>query len=353
MNRRHLLLGMAATPLLAQASFAAGRRDDARSIIERWARDNSFAGVISLGHAGRTTESHAFGLASIEDRTAASPSTEYAFGSVSKWFVTVAVLRLCERGVLRLDAPIGTYLPSIRGDAGTRVQLVHLLSNTRGIPDAIVEAVKTNPSLRSSTDSAASIVARYVPQDLIFTPGTKFDYAFQNWVIVRALLEQVTGRAFVDLMRELVLRPAGVEVVGIAERGFASVPGLAPAYRSTNPTTRKVDPVPAFGAASGSFYGTTIDLITAAHNVFGPRLLSPASRKALLTVRVPDETYAIGGRVHVVGGRVWTWDTGKVGGYRTHLSHNVAGDCTIALTGNTDMEQSVIGDLVNRLIGIL
>jgi len=194
------------------------------------------------------------------------------------------------------------------------------------------------------------MAVRFALGDLTFEPGSQFDYSALNWVIVRAILERVTGKPFAALMRELVIKPAGSKGIGIAANGFGNVYGLAPAYRSTNPPIRKNDPVPAFAAASGSFYANTSELIMAAHRIFGSRLLSAASRRALLAVRVPEEGYALGGRVRVVNGRAWAWETGKVGGYRTHLAHDVKGDRSIAVLGNTDMAQSTISTLVDKLI---
>lgn len=284
----------------------------------------------------------------MEANTPAAATTRYAIGSVSKWLTTAAVLRLTGREALSLDAPVATYLTAMPGEAG-QVPLRHLLSNTSGIPDRLVEAIRTDPTWRTSTASAREVVRRFVPGDVAFTPGTRFDYTVLNWVIVRAILEQRTGRSFAALIDDLVLRPARLAHTGLAERGFDKVAGLAPAYASVTPPKRKMDPVPAFAAASGSFCADAGDLLRAAHVVFGPTLLSPAARAEMLTVRVAQEDYALGGRVRMIAGRRWAWETGKVGGYRTHLAHDVAGDRTIVVLGNTDTSQAAIAMLVEQL----
>ncbi|HVJ00031.1 MAG TPA: serine hydrolase domain-containing protein [Sphingomonas sp.] len=350
MQRRQLLAGMAVCSLAGRAARARTLVDDGAA-IDAWAAANRFAGVAAIGRRGKAIATRCFGLASIEDQQPATPTTKYAIGSISKWFTTAAVLRLCDQGCLTLDAPLATWLPAIEGAAGTEVRLVDLLCNSSGIPDRLIAAAKTDPAIRSSEASAGEMVARFVTGDLAFVPGARFDYTVLNWVIVRALLERVTGAPFAALMRDLVLEPAGVPGVGIAEHGFAGVPGLAPAYRSSGPPVRKLDSVPGFAAASGTFYANAGDLVTAAHAIFGARLLSPTSRKAMLTVRMVEDDYAIGGRVRVLDGRTWAWETGRIGGYRAHVAHDTADDRTIVVLGNTDMDQGVIEMLVETLAG--
>ncbi|WP_163360781.1 serine hydrolase, partial [Klebsiella aerogenes] len=43
--------------------------------------------------------------------------------------------------------------------------------------------------------------------DPVFAPGTRFDYALTNWILVQAILETVSGARFPDLVRALVTTP--------------------------------------------------------------------------------------------------------------------------------------------------
>lgn len=339
------------------ASFADGAGESA--VVDAWVTVTAFNGVVLTGRGGRARYVRAFGQAVVETAKPALPSTRYAIGSVSKWLTTAAVMRLVDGSKLDLDAPVTAYLPSFRVDTGHRVMLRHLLSNTSGVPDHLSEAAKDDPALRKSTASAAQMVTRFGGGDLASTPGAHFDYTVLNWVIVRAMLEATTGESFPKLINRLVSRPLGLTDTGIAEAGFAGMPGLAAAYRSLRPPVVKMDAAPAFAAASGTFYSNAADMLRAAHGIFGARFLSPRARRELLTVRVPEEEYALGGRVHVIGGRTWAWETGKIAGYRAHVAHEVAAhemaahevaaDRTIVVLGNTDMQQATIAALVEQL----
>jgi CubicO group peptidase (beta-lactamase class C family) len=254
------------------------------------------------------------------------------------------VLRLAEQKRLTLDTPITTYLPEFRSDTGRRVTFKHLLSNTSGIPDLLSRQIAAEPELRSSNASAAAIVARFSSGDPLFLPGEGWDYSALNWVIVAAALERLTGVSFPDLMKQLVLRPLRMSGAGYAQPNQPVLPHLAAAYSAAAPHTRKMSPAPAFVAATGNVAGTVGDAILAADGVFHGPLLSRASRKALTTILWQDQEYALGGRIHQIDGNAWSWETGKVGGYRAHIAHRLDRSETIVIFNTTDMDQSVIGE---------
>lgn len=350
MRRRDLLAAFACAPFAAPARAKSAGETRGPAIIRAWAATNGFQGVVLTGLAGRTVDVLAFGQADLEAGTPALPTTRYAIGSASKWLTTAAVLRLVDRGSLDLNVPITSYLPAFRADTGRQVTLRHLLSNSSGIPDRLSEAAKSDAAIRRSRASASEMVTRYAGADLAFPPGTRFDYSVLNWVIVRAMLESVSGEPFPQVMDRLVFTPLRLADTGVAEDGFADVPGLAAAYRADRPPVRKMDAVPAFAAASGTFYSNAADLLRAANGIFNSRLLSPQARREILTVRVPQEEYALGGRVHVIANRSWAWETGKIGGYRSHVAHAVEARRTIVVLGNTDMRQELIAAMVERLV---
>lgn len=350
MLRRTFLSG-GMTALMAPAVFAKTAAYDrsTHSAIEALVRDQRFSGVIETGVGGKRQLSRAFGLADIEKAIPATPATRYALGSASKWLTTAGVLRLVDQGKLGLDQPITHYLPHYRKDTGEQVTLRRILSNTSGIPDLLTAAAKGDPGLRRSTASAEEIVSRYGQGDLAFAPGSRFDYSMMNWVILRALLEQQSGERFPALMERLVFKPLHLRKTGIAEHGFDVVPGLAKAYSNDLPPVRKIDPVPAFAAAAGTFYSDSGDMLRAVRMIFGPTFLSAHARAELIKVHVPEEEYALGGRVHIIDGQKWAWETGRIGGYRSHIAHGLDDQRTIVILCNNDIAQRDIGAAVERI----
>ena len=116
---------------------------------------------------------------------------------------------------------------------------------------------------------------------------------------------------------------------------------MAVAYRTTEPV-RRMDPVPAFVAASGNAVGTAEDAMRAAHGIFATRFLRADSRAQLTRVQWARESYALGGRVHMIGKERWAWEEGKVSGYRALVAQNLDRNETVVLFNNRDVEQSVL-----------
>jgi hypothetical protein len=58
-------------------------------------------------------------------------------------------------------------------------------------------------------------------------------------------------------------------------------------------------------AAAGGYFSTASDLLKAAHGIFDTGFLAPASQKALRTIEVASDSYALGGRVRTL------WVDGK------------------------------------------
>lgn len=340
--------GLAASlAVKAQPASAASRL---APIVDRFARERGFNGVVAHASHGRRDFLATFGQADVASGRPVTSDTRFAFGSASKLLASVAVLRLVEQGRLDLDRSITAWLPDFRADTGARLTLRRLLSNTSGLPDDLAAAARVDPALRASTAGSAAMVARFANGDLAFAPGTEWDYALLNWVVVHAILERVTRQPFAIVLDRLIFQPLGMGSAGLVDTRGGRTDATASAYVSLTPPKPKMAGVPPFAGASGNVFATADDAIRAAHGIFGRRLLSPRSRAALTRVEWVPENYALGGRVREVAGQRWAWESGKIDGYRALIAHRLANDETIVIFNNTDMEQTSITALGEAMI---
>lgn len=348
LNRREMIAGSIA---LAGAGIAHAtpRANTRRDVIDSIAVPPGFSGVIAHGARGRTLYARAIGTADVARGRPIAADTQFRWGSATKWLSSVAVLRLVDQGKLALDAPLTTWLPDFRADTGNRVTLRHLLSNTSGIPDLLSRQLGTEPQLRSSLLSPAAMVTRFAGGDLQFEPGSGWDYAALNWVVVAAIIERITGQPFPTAMRRLVLDPLRMTRAGFDQPGQPPLPHLAKAYDSATPASLKLSPTPPFIAAIGNIAGTVQDAMRAGHGIFHGAILRPDARAALIDIRWPAQEYALGGRIHSIDGDAWAWEAGKVGGYRTLIAHRLIRSETIIIYNNTDMEQPVLTEWAERI----
>lgn len=338
-------LGLAVVPGFANASLA-----DDNPIVDAFVRDSGFQGVLATAKAGRVRYSRAFGMADIAANAPATIGTRYAVASISKWLTTLTVLRLVEQGKVSLDAPILAALPEYRADTGAKVTLAHLLSNTSGIPNGFISALRADSTLLSQRFDPADAVKRFCSGDLAFEPGSKFDYAMTNWFVVMAIIERTSGQPFEQAMKALTLDPLGLKHSGADARA-----GDALSYRTVEPLVVWPDARNAITAASGGYISTAEDLIRAAHLVFDGKFLSRASLNAMGTVRVPEQDYALGGRVRTmtIAGKPVTaaWETGRTAGFRSLLAHRYDTRETVVILNNTALEQKALDLFADKLFG--
>lgn len=142
--------------------------------------------------------------------------TLFLAGSISKPVTALGALALVDSGQLSLDADVNPQLESWHVPANEYstqpVTLGLLLSHTAGFTGgeffpgyAVGEPV---PTLVQVLDGAKP--ANNPPVRLGATPGSKWRYSGDGYLVVQQLMIDVTGKPFPQLMRELVLDKLGM-----------------------------------------------------------------------------------------------------------------------------------------------
>lgn len=173
--------------------------------------------------------------------------TRFPLASMSKWFTAYGVMQLAQAGRLELDAPVSTYLKQWQLPAGPfdaqQVTIRRLLSHTAGLMDGLgfgdylpSESVPSlAETLRHPRASSGSAVAIAVGR----TPGSEFEYSGGGYLILQAVVEDVTGMPFATWMQDSVLHPLGMQratydylgALDNAARSFDARGALAPTFR--------------------------------------------------------------------------------------------------------------------------
>lgn len=183
------------------------------AVIRRGAAAQQWAAV---GHTAQYADL-AGTPASAELRQPVTASTVFDLASITKLFVTTAVLSLVDEGLLALDEPVATWLPSFRAGERTGVTLRRLLTHTSGLP-ALLSLWTDWPDPRART-------AAVLDAPLVQPPGTTFEYSCVGYLVCGLLAARVAGQPLPDLVRERVCAP-----LGLADTGY--LPGSAQVARS-------------------------------------------------------------------------------------------------------------------------
>lgn len=345
---------MSVAACIAMLMSAPAVAQSAHDIASRYAEADNFNGVILVGTGSRIEAVEGFGSADAEHGVPMLPATRFETGSVSKWIASIVILKLVDRGKLDLDAPINTYLPEYRADTGARLTLRRLMSHSSGLPNQLLEARK-DPAVRGIELDQIEAVRRYASGDLAFEPGTAWDYSHSNWVLAKAIVERVTGRPYAALVDQMLIRPLRLKGSGVYRGDSSRVPGMAAGYERIAPRPeRKPNPVPDFMAMAGGFYTTAPDLLRIMDAVLDGGFLRPASRKMLMSVVMPDQHYALGGRVQVerIAGedREAAWEDGSNGGFRMLARRVLADGHTVIIFTNAKFDYARLGALGTELL---
>jgi len=337
--------------MLISAPVAAQSYHD---IADRYREADSFNGVVLVGTGSRVDAVEGFGSADAEHGVPMMATTRFETGSVSKWIASILILKLVDQGKLDLDAPISAYLPEYRADTGARLTLRRLMSHSSGLPNQLLEARK-DPAVRGIELGQMEAVRRYASADLAFEPGTAWDYSHSNWVLAKAVVERVTGQSYAALVDRLLVRPLRLKGSGVYRGDSSRVQGMAAGYERLDPQPeRKPNPVPDFMAMAGGFYTTAPDLLRIMNAVLDGDFLRPASRKALMRVIMPDQHYALGGRVQVerIAGRdrEAAWEDGSNGGFRMLARRVLEDGHTVIIFTNAKFDYAKLGTLGTELL---
>lgn len=177
--------------------------------------------VVVIGHGGKVVFHQAYGSRKLAGEPGldgspapAEPMTEdtiFDLASLTKPLATAtAVMQLYEQGKVRFDDPVQQYLPDFnrandpqRAKVTVRMLLTHTSGETGDVdlkdPWGLGEADKAEGIRRALTTPLES------------GPGERFRYSDINFILLGALIENVTGEAEDAYVPQHVFAPLGME----------------------------------------------------------------------------------------------------------------------------------------------
>nr|WP_304580524.1 serine hydrolase domain-containing protein [uncultured Acetatifactor sp.] len=162
----------------------------------------------------------------------------YNVGSVSKIYVTAAVMKLVQEGRVSLDEPVRRYLPHWKlADARCREITVRMLLNhSSGIPGTnLHDHLAPEEGEDLFTGRYRNTPAYWQTVKLRARPGCFSGYCNDGFDLAAEVVEAVTGEPYIRWLREQITGPAGLFSVGVGRRlaeGYVKVScrGAEPEY---------------------------------------------------------------------------------------------------------------------------
>jgi CubicO group peptidase (beta-lactamase class C family) len=168
----------------------------------------------------------ASGMADFSTGLSVTAQTSFLWFSVTKLFTAVEIMRLVERGRLRLDTPVASLLPQFQyaNPYGVTVTVAHLLSHTSGLPKPGVLANFRAIHLASELGPPVwEVLKRWSPTGaaLVSCPGERFTYNNAGYLWLGQVIEALTGRPYGRAIDEDILKPLGMDHSGFVHQDMA------------------------------------------------------------------------------------------------------------------------------------
>ena len=234
----------------------------------------------------------------------ASTDMHFRNGAVAISYVSTLLLKLVDEKKLSLDDKLSKWLPDF--PQAQRVTLGQLAQMTSGYPDYVIgnqqfdNASYANPFQQWTTQD---ILAQVSGRPLLYEPGTNWNYAHTNYVLLGLALEKAAGQDMPTLLQNEVLGPLGLkatansdtpEIPGPVLHTFTSerraalkIPAGTPFYEESTYWN------PSWTITHGAIQTTNIyDMEATAVGVGTGKLLSADSYKKMLSTALRGKTHA-------------------------------------------------------------
>lgn len=160
----------------------------------------------AISYRGRIIHSGSLGERSHDPALPMTRDSISRIASMSKSFATAAVVRLRDKGMLDLDAPLSSFLPNLKlGDIFARASLRDLMSMRLDLP-------VDDPWADRLLDASDTDLEPYFASSLIHAGLGRHRCAYSNlsYLLLGRILREVTGEPAMQYISREILAPLGL-----------------------------------------------------------------------------------------------------------------------------------------------
>ncbi len=262
--------------------------------------------IVRVTVEGKEIVTRAFG----ESMTGVPATTDMHFrnGAVAISYVSTLLLMLVDEKSVSLDDKVSKWLPEI--PHSDEVTLGQLAQMTSGYVDYVIGNDEVDALLYQDPFrqwAPEELIATVSSKPLFYAPGTNWNYAHTNYLILGLAIEKITGKQMAEVMQEKVLGPLGLTNTS----GNAGTPAIPePALHAFTSERRQALGIPSgtrfyeestywnpsWTITRGAIQTTNIfDLTETAVAIGTGKLLSPESYEAMISTDLRGKTTALPG----------------------------------------------------------
>lgn len=177
---------------------------DVDSFIRREMQATNLPGLaLAIVHREQVVYMQGYGRADSLGKPV-TPQTPFMLASVSKTFVSLAVMQLVEAGKVNLDMPVQAYLPWFRvadDKASSQITVRMLLNHTSGIPGSAGMYYFVSDASMEAQARALSTVKLDRPV------GRTYEYANPTYAVLALIVQEVSSESFENYLQSHIFNP--------------------------------------------------------------------------------------------------------------------------------------------------
>lgn len=285
------------------------------------------------------------GLANLEHRIPVQTNTVFNLASITKQFTAMGIMMLVEGGALEYNKQITDILPELNNYKGVTIR--HLLNNSSGIENYYRILDRLGKSAINITNyDVYNLLAK---QNLLFKPGSKFDYSNSNYVLLAMIIEKISGLSYWQYMHEKIFKRLEMTDTIVFNEKQLVVNNRAYGYRveDRNVYCYYAD---ALTVGDGGIFSTIEDLFKWDQALYTDKLVSRRSMELAFTngVENSEEHYGFGWSIDEINRKVW--HSGLDAGFRSLIARYIDAEFTVIILSNStecswEERSTIVGEL--------
>jgi len=308
--------------------------------LTRLTENSEFSGVAFVALEGEILLEKAYGLADRANSIPNTTGTQFCIASLTKQFTAMAILLLQNQGNLNVQDPFCSYYNDCP-NTWQGITIHQLLTHTSGIPN--FTSLPDYPDIALTPVPQSSVIARFHDLPLDFVPGEIWSYSNSGYVLLGAIIEQVSGTSYADFLEQNVFSPLGMMDSGLSPD---------PARVATGYVDASLDlsaPVPPDAVADGGIFSTVEDLYRWDQALYTELLVPQALLDQMFTAQVAipesDSGYGYGWEITQTEGHSLYIHTGNIDGFKAYIGRLPDHQLTVILLLNQhDLRPRALGN---------
>jgi CubicO group peptidase (beta-lactamase class C family) len=182
-------------------------KTESKRIVHQYVDMGWFSGTVLVAKNGQVIYEDVFGYSDVIKGTKNTLKTRYNLGSILKNYTAVLALQLVESKRLDLNDNLAKFDLGFPSNIANKITVYHLLAHQSGFGDVFTAEYRSDSLAYDTIQKKLSL---RMNKPLEFEPGTETRYSNYGYIVLGAIMEQVTNKTYAQLLEGNILKRLGL-----------------------------------------------------------------------------------------------------------------------------------------------